>query len=99
MSSIVHQRKSGTIWRIERRQPARSDVAIGGTRITFYKHSWEKYKANQPEKEEWDVTNHGIITLLALLKEMDRHGGHATPSFRCRPWDDEARLVEWTSDA
>ena len=84
-------------YQIVRRSESSQSVTVEGTKITFYKHSWEKYKQNQPEKEEWERTSHGIVALLALLKEMDRHGGHATPSFSGRPSGGQAQLVQ-TSD-
>ena len=55
---------------IVRRQQSSPLVQLQGTHVTFYKHSWERYKLNHWEKEEWEITNHGIVKLQSLLEEM-----------------------------
>ena len=95
----IPRSQSGS-YQIVRRSQSSQSVALEGMQVTFYKHSWERYKLNHKEKEEWERTSHGIVALLSLLKEMKRTPklGERTPTFQGRPGGGgEAKLVH-TSD-
>ena len=83
---------------VTERRSQREPVSLGGLNITYFKHSWERYKFSHREKEEWEQTNDGIEKLLLLLQEMKRHGWYDRP---VPGWmtSGDARLVMGSGDA